>query len=88
MHADTAAPGVLDGGSASSALDDGHRLQFDTLLTDASRVAGVHHVSHVLVRLGRLLHDQLGRGHPHRDAQLVHLGQNLLVLEVAARLGT
>ena len=41
-------------------LDDSDGPQLDALLADAGGVAGVDHVGHVLVRLRRLFHDQLG----------------------------
>ena len=70
------------------ALDDTDRPQLDALLADAGRVAGVHHVCHVLVRLGRFFHDQFGRRHPDGNALLGKFVQDFLVIEVAAGLGS
>ena len=70
------------------AFDDADRPQLDALLADAGRVAGVHHVGHVLVRLGRFFHDQFGRRHPDGNALLGKFVQDFLVIEVAAGLGS
>lgn len=48
------------------ALDDGDRPELDALLADACLVASVYHIAHVLVGLGRLLHDELRRQARHQ----------------------
>ena len=70
------------------ALDDADRPQLDALFADSGRVTGVHHVGHVLVRLGRFFHDQFGRRHPDGNALLGKFVQDFLVIDVAAGLGS
>ena len=72
--------------SVSLSFDNSDWSQLDTLFADAGRVAGVDHVSHVLVGLGCFLHDQLRRSHSNRDSFLRQLVQNFLIIEIPARL--
>mmetsp|Transcript_77608 Transcript_77608/g.179980 ORF Transcript_77608/g.179980 Transcript_77608/m.179980 type:complete len:207 (+) Transcript_77608:250-870(+) len=75
-------------GSRSTCLPLHHRdgLQLDGLLGDSCVVAGLHHLSDVLVALRRLLHDQLWRGHTNGDAHVLQALQHVPVLQVVARL--
>ena len=61
------------------ALDHCNGTQLDDFVGDAGCVAGVHHRGDVLVRLGRLLHDELRRGDPDGDAFLCQRIEHLLV---------
>lgn len=69
-------------------LDDGNGSQFDALLANASRMTCVHNIRDILVRLGRLFHDQLRGGHTNGDAQCLHIVQHIGILEVAPGFGT
>lgn len=71
-----------------SAFDHSDRPQLDDLVRDAGGVAGVDHGGHVLVRLGRLLHDQLRRGDANGDALLGERVEHLLIAETPPRLVT
>lgn len=71
-------PLPLQGGQSCPAVlraevlpfDDRDGPQFDGLFADASIMAGVHHVSHILVGLRSLFHNQFGRGNTDCDAHI------------------
>lgn len=69
-----------------SAFDHCNGSHFNALLANARRMAGIHNVSDILVRLGCLLHNQLGTGHPNGNAYLLQLVQHLLVVQITTRL--
>lgn len=68
----------------SSTLDDGNGSQFDALLADASRMAGVYYVRDILIRFGCLFHDQFGWCDADGNAECLHIVQHVGVLEVTA----
>ena len=49
-------------------------------------MAGVDHGGHILIRLGRLFHDQLRRGDAYGDALLGESVEHFLVAEAPPRL--
>jgi len=58
-------------------LDNRNGAQFDALLGDSRRVAGVHYLRDVFVRLRSFFHDQLRRGDADGDALGCKLVQHL-----------
>lgn len=67
-------------------FDHSNGTKLKRLLADASFVACVDHLNNVLVRLGRLLGHELGRGNADRDALFGELVQDDLIVELSARL--
>lgn len=73
-------------GTKDLAFDYSNRPQFDRLLRDTRLMTSIHNVGDVLVRLGRLLHDQLRRCHANADALIRQSIEHILETETAARL--
>ena len=61
-------------------LDDGDGAQLDAFLGDAGVVTRVDDFGDVLVRFGRLLHDEFRRSDANRDALGLELGEHVFVL--------
>ena len=70
-----------------SAFYHSNGSQLDGFLADSSSMASVDHIRHILVGLWGLLHHQLGGSHPHTDALICQLVENLPEVQVPPGLG-
>mmetsp|Transcript_22187 Transcript_22187/g.66393 ORF Transcript_22187/g.66393 Transcript_22187/m.66393 type:complete len:255 (+) Transcript_22187:57-821(+) len=61
-------------------------FELDGHLGDVGIVASLHNLGHVLVTLWSLLHDELGRRYPDRDAHVLQALEHVAVVQVVPRL--
>lgn len=69
--------------TANSAFDDSNRPQLDTLLADSSRMASVHNVRYIFVRIWGFFHDEFGGGYSNRNIFCFHFFENVHVVKIS-----